>query len=44
MLTKGMLVQERDESLISEIKTITKREPSKEETEALESLGKYANT
>jgi phosphoribosylaminoimidazolecarboxamide formyltransferase/IMP cyclohydrolase len=36
MLTNGMLVQERDEQLLSEIKTITKREPTQEEKDALE--------
>ena len=36
MLSNGMLVQERDEQLLSEIKTITKREPTKEEIDALE--------
>ncbi len=35
MLTDGMLVQERDEQLLNEIKTITKREPSKQEIESL---------
>jgi len=36
MLTKGMLVQHRDEQLMSEIKTITKRAPTNEEIKSLE--------
>lgn len=36
LLTDGMLVQDRDEQLLSETKTITKREPTKEEKESLE--------
>jgi phosphoribosylaminoimidazolecarboxamide formyltransferase/IMP cyclohydrolase len=35
MLTEGMLVQDRNDSLLSEIKNMTKKEPSKEEKESL---------
>lgn len=36
MMADGMLVQDRDEQLLNETKTITKREPTKEEKESLE--------
>ena len=36
MMADGMLVQDRDEQLLNETKTITKREPTKEERESLE--------
>lgn len=36
LLSDGMLVQDRDEQLLNETKTITKREPTKEEKESLE--------
>ena len=35
MLTDGMLIQERDEKLLNEVKTITKKEPTKQEIESL---------
>ena len=35
MLTDGMLVQQRDEQLLNETKTITKKEPTKQEIESL---------
>lgn len=36
MLTSGMLVQDRDNKLLSETKNMTKREPSKDEKKALD--------
>lgn len=36
MMTSGMLVQDRDNKLLAEVKNMTKRSPTKEESEALD--------